>query len=283
MGGPIVQEARPERAKARNREVRSESQGAKGRGTQGSPAQLGPALEMLRVATTFIVVLYHAALTYATTPLRLTLWIVYDASGSLAFDSLIYWVNGFAMPAFFLAAGVSAPAGCEARGLKTFLTHRARRLLRPLLFGSIAILPITYLVFGYGLLVSGRCTIDDIMRWRFSDKISPDLYGFLHLWFLEYMFVVCVVWGGGWWLRNRLAPADKTTGSWLDGAIERALASVWRPLFFAIPTCLIFLVDSDTMLRVDNRILPTCSGCSITRISSPWVPGLPGCPIRNQG
>ena len=129
MDGPNVQEARADRASARKRDVRSSGKGAAGSGA--SPAQLGNALEMLGVATTFIVVLYHAALTYANTPLRLTLWIVYDSSGYLTFDAFIYWVNGFAMPAFFLAAGVSAPAACEARGLKTFLTHRARRLLRP--------------------------------------------------------------------------------------------------------------------------------------------------------
>src|SRR5262249_811116 len=30
----------------------------------------------------------------------------------------------------------------------------------------------------------------------------------------------------------------------------------WRPLWFAIPTGLIFCLDSDTMLRVDNVIVP---------------------------
>jgi peptidoglycan/LPS O-acetylase OafA/YrhL len=214
---------------------------------------------MLRVATTFIVLLYHAALTYATTPLRLTLWIAYDSSGGVGFDAFIFWVNGFAMPAFFLAAGVSAPAACEARGPWTFVTHRVRRLLRPLLFGSIVILPVTYLIFGFGLLATGRCTLEDIMRWRFSDRIGTDVYGFLHLWFLEYLFVVCMLWCGLWVLHGFVSRKVKTasaSSSFAMTAIDRALASSWRPLWFAIPTCLIFLLDSDTMLRVDNRLLP---------------------------
>src|SRR3954454_11165015 len=100
----------------------------------GGPAQMGNALEVLRVATTFFVVLYHAGLAYLSTPMRLTLWAAYDANSHVGFDYLVYWVNGFAMPVFFLANGVSAPAACEARGPRVFLTQRARRLLRPLLF-----------------------------------------------------------------------------------------------------------------------------------------------------
>src|SRR4051794_1381311 len=100
--------ARPARARARAKGA----QPARG----GDPAQLGHALEAMRVVTTFLVVLYHAALAYVATPLRLTLWVAYDASGHLAFDSFVYWVNGFAMPVFFVAAGVSAPAACESRG-----------------------------------------------------------------------------------------------------------------------------------------------------------------------
>ena len=77
---------------------------------------MGNALEALRVAATLLVVLYHAALTYVATPLRLTLWVAFESSGQVAFDVFVSWVNGFAMPVFFLAAGVSAPAACESRG-----------------------------------------------------------------------------------------------------------------------------------------------------------------------
>ena len=38
----------------------------------GDPAQMVNALETLRVASTFFVLLYHAALSYVATPLRLT-------------------------------------------------------------------------------------------------------------------------------------------------------------------------------------------------------------------
>src|SRR4051812_36379516 len=57
----------------------------------GNPAEMVNALDALRVACTFFVLLYHAALTYMATPLRLTTWATYDASHHVAFDYFIYW------------------------------------------------------------------------------------------------------------------------------------------------------------------------------------------------
>lgn len=222
--------------------------------TEG-PAQMGNALETLRVVSTLFVVFYHAGLSYVATPLRLTLWIAFERSGHLAFDGLIYWVNGFVMPVFFLAAGVSAPAACESRGARTFLSQRAHRLLRPLVFGCLTILPVFYLLWGYGLMVTGRADLDGILDWRFSPEVRHNLYGLGHLWFLEYLFLVCVLWCGGWLLWTRLFGVAK--GSDDDGrGPRRLLASPWSPLLLAVPTAAIFLIDSDTMLRVDNVIVP---------------------------
>lgn len=223
----------------------------------GGPAEMGKALETMRILATLVVVFYHAALTYVATPLRLTVWVAFETSGHVAFDVFIYWVNAFAMPVFFLAAGVSAPAGCDSRGPRVFLTHRVKRLLRPLLFASLTILPVFYLLWGYGLMATGRCDLDSIQSWRFSPELRHNLYGLGHLWFLEYLFVVCVLWCGAWCLRNRVfkkAPSDpNATG---DGWHTRLLASAYSPFLLAIPTLAIFLIDSDTMIRVDNVIVP---------------------------
>jgi peptidoglycan/LPS O-acetylase OafA/YrhL len=226
------------------------------RGGGGGPAELMNALEVLRVATTLFVVLYHVGLTYVATPLRLTLWVAYDKPGLTLFDSFIYWVNGFAMPVFFLAAGVSAPAACESRGVRVFIKHRVSRLLRPLLFGCLTVLPAFYLLWGYGLMVTGRCTLDHILAWRYPAEVRPYLYGLGHLWFLEYLFLVCLVWSGGWWVCRALLARGAAGGGGGSGWVARVIASPWRPLLLAVPTALIFLIDSDTMLRVDNTIVP---------------------------
>lgn len=234
----------------------------RGGGGGGGPVEMSNALEALRIASTYFVVLYHASLAYLATPMRLTLWLAFDPAGHVAFDYFVYWVNGFAMPFFFLAAGVSAPAACEARGSRVFLSSRARRLLRPMLFGCLTIMPFTYVIWGYGLMATGECDLENIMRWRFGPRISHHLYGLGHLWFLEYLFVVCVLWCGARSLRGAMSRGAATSGAVDEGGwASKALASPWRPLWLAIPTALIFCVDPDTMLRVDNALIP--DGCRL--------------------
>jgi peptidoglycan/LPS O-acetylase OafA/YrhL len=218
---------------------------------------LGNALDTLRVAGTLLVLMYHASLTYLVSPMRLTLWPVYDLHDHVSMDVFAYWVNGFAMPLFFLAAGVSAPAAIESRGMGVFLKHRAGRLLRPLLFGCLTILPLCYLLTGYGLLSTGRCTTDHIAHWNFPPDVTRHLYGLGHLWFLEYLFLVCVIWSGCWWLSRRWTRNGNRNGNGEgDGWIEGVLGSSWRPLWLAVPTGLIFLIDTDTVLRVENDVIP---------------------------
>ena len=219
------------------------------------PAQMGTALDGLRAASTILVVLYHAALAYVATPLRLTLWVAFDGPGHVGFDVLVYWINGFVMPAFFLAAGVSAPAACESRGPRTFLVARGERLLRPLFFASLTILPMFYLLWGYGLLTTGRLDLDHVLSWHYPQAIGRELYGLGHLWFLEYLYCVCLIWCLGWMAWNRTLRAKKAPAE--EGRLTRLVfGSAWCPLALALPTLAIFLVDSDTMLRVDNVIVP---------------------------
>ena len=215
---------------------------------------MGLAFDVLRIASALLVVLYHASLAYLVTPLRLTLWF-YDAHRHVSMDALAYWVNGFAMPLFFLAAGLSAPAALESRGLRVFVDHRVRRLLRPLLFGVVFLVPFTYLIMGYGLLVTGRLDLDNILSWRFPPEVRRHLYGLCHLWFLEYLFVVSIVWAVGCQVARMIGRRGREPGA-ERGWIVRAIESPWRPLWLALPTALIFLADTDAFLRIENQLVP---------------------------
>lgn len=228
------------------------------RGAGGGPGDLTHALEFLRVSATFLVLFYHAALSYLARPMRLTLWMAYDTSRGAGFDVFVYWINGFVMPLFFLAAGVSVPAACQARGAREFLKHRTRRLLRPLLFGCVAILPVTYTFWAYGMVATGRCDEDQILAWRFRPDVAPSVYGFLHLWFLEYLFLVCALWAGAWSLLQRRKATDNANPA-SDREKHRWLSTIWRPFLPALITFAIFVIDSDTMLRVDNTMIPNPS------------------------
>lgn len=227
-----------------------------GAARRGNPAEMSQALDTMRVVATLAVVVYHACLAYLTHPLRLTLWHVYDPqSQHPAVDVVVSFVNAFAMPLFFLAAGISAPSGLESRGLKTFLSHRGKRLLRPMLVAGIAILPVCYVLWGFGLMRRGLIDLNNIMSWRFPPLVSWHLYGLGHLWFLEYLFLVCVLYGLAWKAVGALREKwGRPAGG--PSLIDRILASPWRAVWLAVPTALIFLADTDTMIRVDNRIVP---------------------------
>jgi hypothetical protein len=171
-------------------------------------------------------------------------------------DAIACGVNGIVMPLFFLAAGISAPAAVESRGVRVFLEHRAKRLLRPLLLGTILFVPFCYLGHGYGLMYTGRIDLDNILSWRFPPEVNRHLYGLCHLWFLEYLFLVCMVWVVCWWVGRRVGAWLKAETGDGEGLIVRVLQSPWRPLWMALPTALILLADTDTFLRIENRLVP---------------------------
>ncbi len=219
----------------------------------GNPAEMGQALDTMRVVATLAVVFYHAGLSYLTRPMRLTLWHVYDPLHHGAVDVFVYFVNAFAMPLFFMAAGVSAPSGIESRGLRVFLTHRVKRLLRPMLVGSLTLVPFLYFTWGYGLMRRGVLDLDNILAWRFPSAVSWHLYGLAHLWFLEYLFIVCLIWGVGWVAFGRTSERLRALTT---GLLDRVLASPFRVFWLALPTAGLFLIDTDTIIRVDNRLVP---------------------------
>ena len=220
----------------------------------GGAAEIAPAVQNLRMLATLLVLLAHSAIAYVQTPLRTTLWSAYDPKSSPFFDALAYWVNGFAMPLFFLIAGISAPAACASRGPAVFVKHRARRLLIPFALALGAILPLSYFAYGMGLLSTEQISMNDILRMRFEPSVQQQLYGPMHLWFLEYLFLVCVCWAGLRSLCDRVLSAS-TRHVW-HSACERILASRFKPLLVAIPTGLILLCDADVFLRLNNSYLP---------------------------
>jgi hypothetical protein len=217
--------------------------------TCGGVAEIAAPLDVLRLAATVLVVLAHATIAYTVVPLRTIVWVAYDSATSNGLEYFGYWINGFAMPLFFLIAGVSAAPACAAKGPREFIRHRARRFLRPLLFCCLTILPLGYVVWAYGLLVTERIDVSQILRMRFEPEMQKHLFGPGHLWFLEYMFLLGVI----WCLLSRFCAPFSTRGSrWT----ARLLASPLRPLWLALPTGMISYLDSDVFIRISNTFVP---------------------------
>jgi surface polysaccharide O-acyltransferase-like enzyme len=215
----------------------------------GGTAEIAPALDVLRLAATILVVFAHAVIAYTVVPLRTVVWVVYDSAVSNGLEYLGYWINAFAMPLFFLIAGVSAAPACAVKSPREFIKHRARRFLRPMAFCCLTILPLGYAIWAYGLMVTERIDVSQMLRLRFDPELQRHLFGPGHLWFLEYMFLLGVI----WCLLSRLfAPLSARASRWT----ARVLASPLRPLWLAVPTGLISYFDSDAFIRISNTFVP---------------------------
>lgn len=199
-----------------------------------------PAMDALRASAALLVVAMHAAVPYMGVQLPEVLWTIHDRSTSRVFDWVFLWCNGVAMPLFFLLAGFFAGSVCDERGPGEFVWQRTKRILLPFIAACILILPITFYIWAGGWLLEGRCTTREILRVQFGPAIQPNLYGPAHLWFLEYLFVLCLLFAAVVALRTRHRRS-------LDGR---------APILFVAVTALILWMDPGAPVHFHNSFVP---------------------------
>jgi peptidoglycan/LPS O-acetylase OafA/YrhL len=217
-------------------------------------------LDALRAATMLVVVAIHAALAYTCLPLPNLVWLVQDPSANPAFDLFCWWSLGISSP-FYLMSGFFARELYATRGSRTFVVNRARRIVAPFLVAGLVVFPATFLVWSSGWMASGRCTFREFRRMRFLDpEIARNLFGPVHLWSLEFLAIFLVA----FWLLVEIKRTHGGQSSVLSSVLDRAgrlIALPWRPLFLALPTCLILwsghaLIGLDALLDRHNSFVP---------------------------
>ena len=194
-----------------------------------------PEFDALRGAAILLVVTLHAGLAYTYIDIPRLLWGVRDPAIHLGFDLFSWWSMGVSVPLFFTISGFFAAAIYVSGGPEGFVKSRTKRIVLPFLISSVTLLPLCFFAWSYGWIVTGRCTFHEIRRMRFADPaIEPDLYGPAHLWFLEYLIVMLVVF---YMIRiltkKRIGQATKLilTDKWIF--------ATWTPLALAIPTAIV--------------------------------------------
>ncbi|MEM1068068.1 MAG: acyltransferase [Planctomycetota bacterium] len=144
-------------------------------------------LDWLRAVAALGVVLLHACVPYARHPMPGLAWPV-KGSGSGWVDVVFWSIELFVMPLFLVIAGFLAMQGLARRSGGQFIRHRARRLLIPLLFGVVVVLPIDLHLWVLGWVVDGKVAISKLRSFKFDGQIDQHLWGLSHLWFLQYLF-----------------------------------------------------------------------------------------------
>lgn len=137
------------------------------------------------------VVLLHGAYAYSYEPLAGLLWVVPLDEPHVAADLVFWAIEGFVMPLFFIMSGFFLAQSFMGRPARQVFRGRSRRLLIPLIAVGFPILIIDLWVWGLGLVSMGMLTMDQYVRARYPYEIRMDLFGPAHLWYLQYLWVMC--------------------------------------------------------------------------------------------
>ncbi len=109
-------------------------------------------LDALRAFAMLLGIVLHAALAFIPGA-----WVVSDASvegDGTPYAILVTAIHGFRMPVFFLMSGFFTAMLWRQRGLQALVTHRARRVLLPLVIAMIVVIPLSWTAWGYAESVS---------------------------------------------------------------------------------------------------------------------------------
>lgn len=142
-------------------------------------------MDALRAIAMLLGVILHAVIAYrvfpnATWPRDPYQWIGYDV--------LYLWIHSFRMQVFFLVAGFFARLLYLKTGEPAFLRHRLKRIVVPLLVGTVVLAPLSVApFFYYNYLEWQGLSVEQALAGMLEDMLGWN--GLVHLWFLYYLLM----------------------------------------------------------------------------------------------
>lgn len=120
-------------------------------------------------------------------------------AGNQVISSIIVFFSPYFMPLLFVLAGVGTKLAMHKRTKKEYLIERIHRLLVPLLFGTIVIMPImAYIADKFNCSYSGGFLEHYVTFFtKYTDLTGADGgFSLGQFWFLLYLFIISVVGAG---------------------------------------------------------------------------------------
>lgn len=181
-------------------------------------------IDWLRVCAFGLLILYHAGMAYTAWD-----WHVKDPGHAEWLEAGMRFVNRWRMPLIFLVSGAAIMLALGQRTPGAFVLDRLRRLLLPLAFGMLVIVPPqVYLE----RLQQGRFdgSFLEFLPQAFTGTYPAGNLSWHHLWFLAYVLILTLVLLPLFlWMRS---PAGALT---LDGLCRRLAAHGALPWLLALP------------------------------------------------
>lgn len=116
--------------------------------------------------------------------------------GNRFISSIIVFFSPYFMPLLFLLAGISTRYALKKKTGREYLAERVKRLVIPLLFGTIVLMPVmTYIADLFHNSYSGGFIQHyAVFFTKFTDLIGADGgFSFGQFWFILYLFIISVV------------------------------------------------------------------------------------------
>ena len=187
-------------------------------------------LDWLRIIIVLMLVPFHTAMTFAPYP-----WFLQNNQMSLPLQGLVMVMDRYHMPMLFLIAGVAVYFSLGLRGWKGFAVERLLRLVVPLVFGMLVLVPACYWVGARNQYdYTGAIWEYYPLFWQKNMLPSPVRGVFTPgvLWFLWYLVMYVAV------LPPLFILLMKKAGSGFFNRLGRPFASPWMVFALFIPIAL---------------------------------------------
>ena len=209
-------------------------------------------LDWVRILAFALLVLYHVGMYYVSWD-----WHVKSPHAGPALEPLMLLSSPWRLSLLFLVSGVASAFLFERTSGREFLGTRSWRLLVPLVFGMLVVVPpqsyyevVEKLPGGYHdgyLAFWARYLAADGGFCRDGDCL--DLPTWNHLWFVAYLWVYTVV----LWTLLRLAPpAPDRVQRWLDRVLSGPGVLLWPAVFLVAARMLLVARFESTHALVDD-------------------------------
>lgn len=188
-------------------------------------------IDNLRNIAVLLLILFHTARLFDAQS-----WHIKDAVHAGFADNLVRLMNQWHMPVLFLLAGISMAYALQRRPAVAVARERVKRLLLPLVFGMLVIVPPQVYVERISPQIANRQSPLDFHGSYFDflphivDCCYPQAnFSWHHLWFIAYLFVYALLALPLIALLLRSGLAEKLAGY---------LAQGYRPLLLGLPVLL---------------------------------------------
>lgn len=158
--------------------------------------------------------------------------------GNRLISSFIVFFSPFFMPLLFVLAGIGTKYALQKRTIKEYLAERVRRLLIPLLYGTLLLTSVmSYIADKFHHAYSrGFISHYGVFFTKFTDLTGAD-GGFSvgQFWFVLYLFVISILSVSGLsLLKNRAVNTDEKMNREADEKPEKSV-SLWLIFIFGLP------------------------------------------------